>query len=58
MLELSRPTQAELDRMSHAEKDALIAALFDLLGQHERRASTNSGRTRKPASRCLGKIVT
>jgi transposase len=37
MPELSRPTQAELDRMSHAEKDALIAALFDLLGQHERR---------------------
>jgi transposase len=37
MPELSRPTQAELDRMSHAEKDALIAALFDLVGQHERR---------------------
>ena len=39
MPELSRPTQAELDRMNHAEKDALIAALFDALGRHERRLS-------------------
>ena len=47
MPELSRPTQAELDRMSHAEKDALIAALFDLLGQHERRLSELESQVKK-----------
>ena len=39
MPELTRPTQAELERMSHAEKDALILVLFDLLGRHEQRLS-------------------
>jgi transposase len=36
-MKLQRPTQAELDRMSHAEKDALILKLFDLLEGLERR---------------------
>lgn len=36
-MKLQRPTQAELDRMSHAEKDALIFKLFDLLEGLERR---------------------
>jgi hypothetical protein len=31
MTELNRPTQSNLDRMSHAEKDALILSLFDVL---------------------------
>jgi hypothetical protein len=30
MPELIRPTEAELDSMSHAEKDALILLLFDV----------------------------
>ncbi len=47
MPELNRPTQAELDRMSHAENDALIAALFDLLGQHERRLSELESQVKK-----------
>ena len=37
MPELTRPTQAELNRMSHPEKDGLILALFDVLGRHEQR---------------------
>jgi len=41
MSELKRPSQAELDAMSHAEKDALILALFDLLEGHERRLNAN-----------------
>ena len=36
-MKLQRPTQAELDRMSHAEKDALILKLFDVLEDLERR---------------------
>lgn len=39
MPELIRPTQAELDSMSHAEKDALILGLFDLLARYEQRLS-------------------
>jgi hypothetical protein len=33
MPDLKRPTQADLDRMSHAEKDALILSLFDVLAE-------------------------
>ncbi|MBK8752573.1 MAG: hypothetical protein IPL99_13420 [Candidatus Competibacteraceae bacterium] len=33
MPELTRPTPAELDSMSHAEKDALILGLFDVLAR-------------------------
>jgi 6-phosphogluconate dehydrogenase (decarboxylating) len=33
--------------MSHAEKDALIAALFDLLGRHERRLSELESQVKK-----------
>ena len=36
-MKLQRPTQAELDCMSHAEKDALILKLFDVLEDLERR---------------------
>ena len=35
MSELKRPSQAEVDAMSHADKDALILVLFDMLGRHE-----------------------
>jgi transposase len=37
MKTLSRPSQAELDAMSHAEKDALIVKLFDWLEKLEAR---------------------
>lgn len=37
MIKLSRPSQAELDGMSCAEKDALIFRLFELLEDYERR---------------------
>jgi transposase len=37
MPKLRRPTQAELNQMSHAEKDALIMKLFDLLEGLEKR---------------------
>jgi transposase len=37
MNKLRRPSQAELDGMSHAEKDALILRLFDLLEGLEKR---------------------
>ena len=39
MTKLPRPSQAELDRMSHAEKDALILKLSDRLEGYERRLS-------------------
>lgn len=39
MTKLPRPSQAELDRMSQAEKDALILKLFDRLEGYERRLS-------------------
>jgi transposase len=37
MSPLIRPSQAELDAMSHAEKDALILKLFDWLEKLEAR---------------------
>jgi|GEM_PF-3231014 len=37
MKNLQRPTPAELDQMSVAEKDALILKLFDLLEALEKR---------------------
>lgn len=36
-MKLTRPTQIELDKMSHAQKDTLIFSLFDLLEQLEKR---------------------
>ena len=47
MIELIRPTQAELDKMSHAEKDALILLLFDVLAWHEQRLSELEGKVAK-----------
>lgn len=41
------PTQTELDRMSHAEKDALILRLFDLVGRHEQRLNELEGKVGK-----------
>ena len=57
MKALKRPTQAELDVMSHAEKDALIFLLFDWLAEHENRLAKlehkidkNSTNSSKPPS--------
>jgi transposase len=57
MTKLQRPSQTELDRMSHAEKDALIMKLFDLLeslekrlGAIERKVEKNSRNSGKPPS--------
>ena len=36
MSHLRRPTQADLNQMSHAEKDGLILRLFDVLEGLER----------------------
>jgi transposase len=47
MPELIRPTQAELDNMSHPEKDALILLLFDVLARHEQRLSEVEGKVEK-----------
>ncbi|MEI7995197.1 MAG: DUF6444 domain-containing protein [Methylococcaceae bacterium] len=47
MKTLSRPSQAELDAMSHAEKDALIAKLFDWLEQLEARLEQLENKTVK-----------
>ena len=54
---LKRPTQADLDAMSHAEKDALIFKLFDIIEQFndritvlENRAKKNSHNSSKPPS--------
>lgn len=47
MPELTCPTQAELDGMSHAEKDALIVLLFDHLARHEQRLSAVEGKVEK-----------
>ncbi len=47
MPELIRPTQAELDSMSHAEKDALILLLFDVLARYEQRLSEVEGKVEK-----------
>lgn len=56
-MELKRPTPTELDQMSHAEKDALILKLFDLLETFERRlkeleekVEKNSRNSSKPPS--------
>jgi transposase len=47
MLELKRPTQTELDRMSAAEKDALILSLFDVLEAFGRRLRELEGKVEK-----------
>lgn len=47
MSDLKRPSQAELDRMSSAEKDALILSLFDVLDRHERRLKELEGKVDK-----------
>lgn len=47
MPELTRPSQAELDAMSHTEKDALILLLFDLLARHEQRLSEVESKVEK-----------
>ena len=47
MKTLSRPSQAELDAMSHAEKDALIIKLFDWLEQLEARLAQLENKTVK-----------
>jgi len=47
MPELKRPSQTELDAMSHTEKDALILALFDLLEGHEQRLKELEGKVEK-----------
>lgn len=57
MIKLRRPSQAELNAMSPAEKDALIFKLFDLLeemgrrlGEVERKVEKNSRNSSKPPS--------
>ncbi len=47
MPELNRPTQTDLDRMSHAEKDALILSLFDVLEEFGRRLKELEGKVEK-----------
>jgi transposase len=47
MTELNRPTQTDLDRMSHAEKDALILSLFDVLEGFGRRLKELEGKVEK-----------
>lgn len=56
-MELKRPTQPDLAQMSHAEKDALILALFDALeiltlrlDELERKVEKHSGNSSKPPS--------
>ena len=46
-MNLQRPSQADLARMSHAEKNALIAQLFDLLSSVEQRLQELEGRVAK-----------
>ena len=46
-MKLQRPTQAELDRMSHAEKDALILQLFAALEMLQRRVDALEGQVNK-----------
>ena len=57
MTTLRCPSQAELDQMSHAEKDALIMRLFDLLeglekrlGEVERKVKKTSRNSNQPPS--------
>ena len=47
MPELIRPTQAELDSMSPAEKDALMLLLFDVRARDEQRLSEVEGKVEK-----------
>lgn len=47
MLKLSRPTPAELNEMSPAEKDVLILKLFDLLESLEKRLAEVEGKVEK-----------
>jgi len=47
MSELKRLTQTDLDRMSHAEKDALILSLFDVLEEFGRRLKELEGKVEK-----------
>lgn len=47
MISLRCPTQAELDSMSHAEKDALIIKLFEWLGSYERRLAEIEAKVEK-----------
>ena len=46
-MNLKRPTQIELNQMSHAEKDALILMLFDLLEHLEKRLQIVEQKTEK-----------
>ena len=57
MENLKRPTQSELDAMTHAEKDALILKLFDIIErldaritELENKAKKNSKNSSKPPS--------
>ena len=47
MTELNRPTQTDLDRISHAEKDALILSLFDVQEGFGRRLKELEGKVEK-----------
>lgn len=47
MERLKRPTQKELDAMDHAQKDALIFKLFDIIEQLDRRVTELENRARK-----------
>jgi len=47
MPESIRPPQAELDSMSHPEKDALILLLFDVVARYEQRLSEVEGKVEK-----------
>ena len=47
MPEPNRPAQTDLDRMSHAEKDALILSLFDVLEGFGRRLKELEGKVEK-----------
>ena len=56
-MKLQRPTQAELDGMTHAQKDALIMQLFDALetlsarlAALEAKVEKNSRNSSKPPS--------
>ena len=50
MKNLIRPSQAELDAMSHAEKDALVLKLFDWLEKLEARLEQLENKTEKKQS--------
>jgi hypothetical protein len=46
-MNLQRPSQADLDRMNHAEKDVLIFQLFDLVSTVVQRLDELEGRVEK-----------